>query len=138
MPRGPVLLLGLRQGDGNKPPSQGQSPAKLPFQMLGRSLEKFVNPDPNLFQGLRPEHFQPHREFLWAAGTGTALVLLCYGLRLKYSWWPIHPILFAIIGTFPSAHFAASFFLGWLINAAVMHFGGGKAYRASKPIFIGR
>ena len=79
----------------------------------------------------------PNPKFLWAVGIGVALVLVCSILRLRYTWWPIHPVIFLVWMTFPLSHFSHSFLLGWLIKAGVTKFGGGRAYRRAIPLMIG-
>ena len=105
--------------------------------MLGRNMDHFVDPNPAKPQGLRLGDFQPDSRFLRGAAIGLAAVFLCYALRLRYPWWPVHPVLFVAMGTYLCSHFAASFFLGWLVKSAVTHFGGGRTYQKCKPIFIG-
>ena len=65
------------------------------------------------------------------------LVLACSVARLRFTWWPIHPILFLIWGIWPLAVLGSSFLIGWFCKWAIVHFGGGKAYRANKPLFVG-
>ncbi len=68
---------------------------------------------------------------------GVALVLVVSVARLRLPWWPIHPVLFMVWGTFPLAIFAFSFLLGWLVKLTVMRSGGAKGYHQLKPMMIG-
>jgi hypothetical protein len=79
----------------------------------------------------------PDPKFLWSVSIGVALVLVCSVLRLRYTWWPIHPVIFLVWMTFPLGHFSHSFLLGWLIKVGVTKFGGGGAYRKTMPLMIG-
>jgi len=79
----------------------------------------------------------PDPRFLWSVGIGVALVLVCSVLRLRYTWWPLHPVIFLVWMTFPLSHFSHSFLLGWLIKVGVTKFGGGRAYRRTIPLMIG-
>lgn len=58
-------------------------------------------------------------------------------LRLRFTWWPLHPVGYLILDTFPSAHLWFSIFLGWLCKVLIVRFGGGKWYQGAKPFFIG-
>jgi hypothetical protein len=58
-------------------------------------------------------------------------------LRLRYAWWPLHPIGFLMIGTYPGAHLWLSIFLGWLCKTIIVRFGGSRLYTAAKPFFLG-
>jgi hypothetical protein len=108
-----------------------------PFRMLGREMLKFKDPDPARPQGLLLGLWRPETTFLWAAGIGVMIMPLCYVCRLRYARWPIHPVLFLVMGTYPGALFAPSFLLAWLIKGTITHFGGGQAYRNARPIFFG-
>ena len=69
--------------------------------------------------------------------TGFALVIVASMARLRLPWWPIHPVLFLVWGTFPLSIFAFSFLLGWLVKLTVMRSGGAKSYHQLKPLMIG-
>jgi hypothetical protein len=58
-------------------------------------------------------------------------------LRLRYAWWPLHPIGYLMLGTFPGAHLWLSIFIGWLAKTLIVRFGGAKMYVSAKPFFIG-
>jgi hypothetical protein len=75
--------------------------------------------------------------FMWAVGIGLALVLGMSFMRLRYAWWPLHPVLFLVIWPNPLNQFAFSFLLGWLIKQMVTKIGGIQAYRHGKPLMIG-
>ena len=68
---------------------------------------------------------------------GLALVLVASVARLRLPWWPIHPILFIVWGTFPMSRFAVSFLLGWAIKSAVMNVGGARGFQLVKPLMVG-
>ena len=70
-------------------------------------------------------------------GIGFAITGLLAFLRLRYAWWPLHPIGFLMITTYPGAHLWLSIFLGWLCQTLIVRFGGSKLYSAAKPFFLG-
>jgi hypothetical protein len=70
-------------------------------------------------------------------GSGFVLVLITSLLRLRFTWWPLHPVLFLCWGTYPAMAFSASLMVGWMIKTAVTKFGGGKKYHELKPLMIG-
>jgi hypothetical protein len=109
--------------------------AKMPFQLLEGNITK-VSADPDVKQGLKLSETQPNSRFMYALGFGLLVALALSLLRLRYTWWPIHPVLFLIWGTYPGMILAASFLLGWFIKLAVTTFGGGQSYRSMKPLFV--
>ena len=74
--------------------------------------------------------------YAWTAA-GIVLLLLTTVARLRLPWWPLHPIVFLIWGTFPATQFAFSFLIGWAAKSTVMSVGGAAAYRLTLPIMIG-
>lgn len=85
----------------------------------------------------RLAHINPDSRFLWAAGLGMILIMGVTLLRLRYAWWPLHPIFFLVAGCWTVAVFSTSFFFGWMIKMAVTRFGGGRAYRNAMPLMAG-
>jgi hypothetical protein len=79
----------------------------------------------------------PDPRFLWSAGVGLALALSFSLLRLRFTWWPLHPIIFLVWGTYPMANFSHSFLLGWFIKVLVTKFGGGRTYRQVMGLMFG-
>ena len=68
---------------------------------------------------------------------GLALVLLCALARLRLPWWPLHPVLFIVWGTYPSNWFAFSFLLAAGVKWATVSLGGAKTYHRIKPLMVG-
>jgi hypothetical protein len=58
-------------------------------------------------------------------------------LRLRFTGWPLHPIGYLMISTFPGAHLWFSIMIGWLIKSAIVRFGGAGMFTAGKPVFLG-
>lgn len=58
-------------------------------------------------------------------------------LRFRFSRFPIHPMLFLIVGTYPSSQTWGSFMIGWFIKTLAVRFGGGGVYNKMKPLFVG-
>ncbi len=75
-------------------------------------------------------------EVTWFAfGIGAVVVLSM--LRFSFSWWPLHPVLLLVWGTYPAMCSWPSFLLGWAIKLLVVRFAGGKTYNQLKPLFLG-
>jgi hypothetical protein len=71
------------------------------------------------------------------AAYGTGIILMCTLMRLRFAWWPIHPIPFLLTNTWALSRLYHSFFIGWAIKAAILRIAGGEFYARSRPFFIG-
>ncbi|MEI6520060.1 MAG: DUF6785 family protein [bacterium] len=80
---------------------------------------------------------QPDKVLLTGFLIGLGITLAFSMARLQFNWWPLHPVLFLVWNTYAMYCFAFSFFLGWIIKALVMKFGGSKSYHSIKPLMIG-
>jgi hypothetical protein len=70
-------------------------------------------------------------------GFGFVLVSVLSALRLRFAWWPLHPIGYLMLYTYPGTHLWLSIFLGWLAKNLILRFGGPKLYTDAKPFFLG-
>jgi len=111
--------------------------AQYPFEVLLKELPQTAPADIIEKGAFGWNRIRPSKPFLSAAGVGFAGVVVCSAMRLRLPWWPIHPVLFLVAGTLPSALFWGSFLAGWLAKTAVLRFGGGGAYEKAKQFFIG-
>lgn len=81
---------------------------------------------------------RPHPLEVGAAGFGLVFTLLLSALRLNLSWWPLHPIGYAVGFSRRTVDWMwFSIFLGWAAKAAVLRLGGMRLYRHLLPIFLG-
>lgn len=74
---------------------------------------------------------------LWGFVAGLALVVLCSACRMRFPWWPIHPLIFVVWVKSHIGLFAFSFILGWLVKLGVMKYGGSRLYNRLKPLMLG-
>ncbi len=70
-------------------------------------------------------------------GAGIAITGGLTALRMIFSWWPLHPIGFAISANYLTRFAALSIFIAWLTKTIILKIGGVEAYRKSKPFFLG-
>ena len=68
---------------------------------------------------------------------GFALTAVLSALRLRFAWWPLHPIGFLMVYTYPGTHLWLSILIGWLAKNLILRFGGPKLYTNAKPFFLG-
>ncbi len=72
----------------------------------------------------------------WAA-LGIFLVVSVSLLRLRFTKFPIHPVLFLVWTMYGASMFSFAFFIGWILKTLVMRFGGARVYQSLKPVAIG-
>ena len=68
---------------------------------------------------------------------GFALVASLAAMRLRFAAWPLHPIGFLMLYTYPGTHLWLSIMLGWLAKNLLLKFGGTRLYAGAKPFFLG-
>jgi hypothetical protein len=114
----------------------------IPFQEM-TNLQQRLAPDGGLAQAealhgwARFAHLSPSPKMVATFAVGLALVLLFSFARLRWTKWPLHPVLFLVWFTRPGMALASSFLLGWLVKVLVTKYGGGSVYRTLKPVMIG-
>ena len=70
-------------------------------------------------------------------GFGAAVTAGLAFLRLRFDAWPIHPIGFLLVYTYPIFKIWFSLMLGWFAKALIVKFGGPPLMRAARPFFLG-
>jgi hypothetical protein len=65
------------------------------------------------------------------------VTLLLYWLKLRYVWWPLHPVAFPIAMSNTVAGIAPALFLTWLVKSLLLRYGGLRAHRTALPFFLG-
>ncbi len=70
-------------------------------------------------------------------GVGAVVCLLLGLLRLRFLWWPLHPIGYILSNSLPVAYGLVPFFIAWVVKVLVTRYGGLRLYRATLPLAIG-
>ncbi|MGF1449064.1 MAG: DUF6785 family protein [Opitutales bacterium] len=79
----------------------------------------------------------PNPTSLTAFGAGVGLVLLFAFARLRFTKWPLHPVLFLTWVTWSMNIFAINFLIGCFIKTVVQKYGGEGAHKRVAPVMIG-
>ena len=81
---------------------------------------------------------QPHHLYsTFAIGIGTLFCIALAAVRLNLSWFPLHPVGFALAGTWSMDRLWLCVFIAWLAKALLLRYGGVKTYKPAVPFFIG-
>ena len=67
-----------------------------------------------------------------------AVIAVSLGLlRLRFWWWPLHPVGFLAAHSWGMQWFYMPFLVGWLAKALVTRYGGLRLYRQTIPLAVG-
>jgi len=91
----------------------------------GRIFEYLTNPSP------------PDVNGILAIVAGTVFAIFLGTMRLRFWWWPFHPIGYIAANCWGMHWNYMPFFLGWLFKSLVIRYGGLRLYRATVPLAIG-
>lgn len=79
----------------------------------------------------------PDAKRLGFFGFGVLGMALLTFLRYRVSWWPLHPVGFAIMETQAVRGTIFTIFLMWLCKLLILRIGGIALYRKGQPLFLG-
>ncbi len=82
-------------------------------------------------------NYHPNESPAGNFGFGFVLVSFLAAMRLRFAWWPLHPIGFLMLYTYPGTQLWLSIFIGWLAKNLILRFGGTRLYTGAKPFFLG-
>ena len=85
----------------------------------------------------RLSQISPHWDLLTAYFIAMGIALGFGIARLRFTWWPFHPMAFVFLGGWPGYYHWFSFFLGWLLKTIAAKYGGEAMYQKLKPLMIG-
>ncbi len=69
------------------------------------------------------------------AGIGTVAWLMF--MRMRFVWWPFHPVGYAVSSSWAMNPFWFSIFISWVVNSIILRTAGLKMYRNNIPLFLG-
>lgn len=70
---------------------------------------------------------------LFGIALAGALLFLC----ARFPGWPLHPIGLIFVHSSIGLRLIISLFLGWVVKALIVRYGGARAYRSAAPLFLG-
>ncbi len=69
--------------------------------------------------------------------SGTAFTLLLLTMRLRFLWWPFHPVGYAISSSILMGLLWVPMLIAWLFKILLMRYAGARSYRRAIPFFFG-
>ena len=79
----------------------------------------------------------PNFKAMTAAGLGFAAAAFMMLMRAQFSWWPFHPVGYAISGSWSINLVWMPMFIAWLVKMTALRYGGLRLYRRALPFFLG-
>ncbi len=80
---------------------------------------------------------EPSPEGVFYIGVGALVCVLLGVLRLRFLWWPLHPVGYILSNSLPIAYGLFPFFIAWVVKVAVTRYGGLRLYRSTLPLATG-
>jgi len=70
-------------------------------------------------------------------GAGAAVTFFLATMRLRFWWWPFHPIGYLAANCWGMHWYAQPFFIGWALKSLTIRYGGLRLFRRTMPLAIG-
>ncbi len=80
---------------------------------------------------------EPSPVGMFYIGIGAVVCLLMAIFRMRFLWWPFHPVGYVLSNSLPIAYGLFPFFIAWIVKLLVTRYGGLRLYRATVPVAIG-
>jgi hypothetical protein len=79
----------------------------------------------------------PSPEGVFWIGVGGVVCIALGLLRLRFLWWPLHPVGYILSNSLPQAMGTFPFLIAWAVKSLVIRYGGLHLYRATLPLAVG-
>jgi len=82
----------------------------------------------------------PQKPDPWAIffiGVGMALTAFMTFMRIRFLWWPFHPVGYGLSMNFGVEYFWSCILIAWLLKCLVLRYGGYRAYGRAIPLMFG-
>jgi hypothetical protein len=106
--------------------------ARMPGHVVGFGREPFDRLSNWLATPGPPDHTA-----LWAIATGAGMALLLQALKLRFAGWPLHPLGFAVSGSWSMNTIWVPVLIAWAAKAITLRYAGLRGYRTLLPFFFG-
>jgi hypothetical protein len=70
-------------------------------------------------------------------GVGVLVTILLTLMRSAFAWWPLHPLGYALAGSWSTVEFWFPCLLAWIIKSLSLRYGGMGFYQKARPFFLG-
>ena len=70
-------------------------------------------------------------------GVGALITVGLMALRMRFLWWPLHPVGYAMAGTYTMDKVWTPFLIAYIVKNLTLRYGGPKLYQRLLPFFLG-
>jgi len=70
-------------------------------------------------------------------GVGLFVTVLLAFLRIRFWWWPLHPLGYALCNSWTTDVFWFPMLVAWLVKTLIVRYGGLQLYTRARPFFLG-
>ena len=70
-------------------------------------------------------------------GVGVVVTIFLTLMRTAFYWWPLHPLGYAIAGSWSTIEFWFPCLLAWVFKSLILRYGGMASYSKARPFFLG-
>lgn len=70
-------------------------------------------------------------------GLGAIVASFLALLRARFVWWPLHPMGYAVAGSYGMSFLWSCMLVSWLLKWLILRHGGMRRYRQAVPLFLG-
>lgn len=74
---------------------------------------------------------------MFGVGLGAGFLLLLSYMRMRYVWWPFHPVGYCMSTTWLAYNIWMPFMIAWAAKIIIIRAGGMKLYKRMMPLFLG-
>ena len=104
--------------------------AKISAQFGGEAYDRYA--------GWLKQPQGPNSQVAIAIVVGFLFATFLQAMRVRFAWWPFHPLAYAVSGTWEMNLLWMPLLIAWIIKAVLLRYGGGiQTYRKSLPFFYG-
>ena len=68
---------------------------------------------------------------------GFVFALFLQAMRVRFFWWPFHPLAFAVSGSWEMNLLWMPLLIAWVFKVLLLRYGGIKTYQQALPFFYG-
>ncbi len=91
----------------------------------------------NRLQNALTNPTDPSGQAIAGLGVGVGLTLLMFWLRQRFMWFPLHPVGYIMMQTYPMHRLWFSILIAWMLKSVVTKYGGHKSVLRANGFFLG-